>query len=687
MFGIKVSSWTKVHWRFILYSLIVFIAAFSIKYVYLQERIQLPDFQHPLLDSKYHEEWATGLAFGEYNGELSRIRREPYFRAPLYPYFIAAVYRLLQHDAYTLLLVQILIGSVSALLMFLFTRAVFGFPTAAISIVIYLGYWPITYFECERLIPVLLIFLDLCLLLALINAGRKRKAMHWGIAGIFLGLSSIARPNILIVIPFIIIWIIKRTRKSSKTLLHTVFFLGAIAAVILPVTLRNIMMGNDLVLISSQGGVNFYIGNNPESNGVRAVVPGTRADWWGGFNDTNNIAEESLGRKLRPSEISRYWYKRGISFIVKDPSKALKLYLRKAILLFSNGEISNNTQIYFQRMRSRTLSALVVNFSVILSFSVLGLFLFVKRKRCINNSINSNEALLPYYLALPYAFSVLLFIITSRYRIPIVIFLIPGCAYGILCLVKLLQRRNWTVFCKYLLLVGGISFASLLNPFHVGSLATPRGYYSLGVSYTNTDLAKAIDAFDKSIAEDPTYAPAWKMRGWVYYQLDRPQEAISDLNKACSIDSEFVDAFFTLGVVLQNSGLHAKAGKAYKRVIELQPNHLKALNNYADVLMRESKYDDAVIYLRRALDIDSSYANSIYGMGFYYEMKGEFEAAISNYKQVLHMKAARLQLVVLLLKLNRIGEALELVEKLEYTYPNAEDIGMLRKLVLRLEKK
>ncbi len=92
---------------------------------------------------------------------------------------------------------------------------------------------------------------------------------------------------------------------------------------ILPVTLANTLSG-DFVLIASQGGVNFYIGNNPESDALRAVVPGTRTDWWGGYNDAIFMAEEALGRKLKPSEVSRYWYGRGLEFLWVFPRQSGK---------------------------------------------------------------------------------------------------------------------------------------------------------------------------------------------------------------------------------------------------------------------------------------------------------------------------------------------------------------------------
>ncbi len=51
--------------------------------------------------------------------------------------------------------------------------------------------------------------------------------------------------------------------------------LGAILA-IAPVTARNWIQGRELVLISSNGGINLYLGNNPRHDETVGLRPGPR---------------------------------------------------------------------------------------------------------------------------------------------------------------------------------------------------------------------------------------------------------------------------------------------------------------------------------------------------------------------------------------------------------------------------
>ena len=209
------------------------------------------------------------------------------------------------------------------------------------------------------------------------------------------------------------------TRSSGSKRLFAALALGTLAAV-LPVTIRNRVVGKDIVPIAWQDGGNFYIGNNPESNGTTAVIPGTRADWWGGFDDWRRIAIEDEGRGLQPSEISRYWYRRGFDFLAHDPGAATRLYVRKLQLLLGNGEASNQEQMYFERNRSAVLSRLPVNFAMILALSAFGLVWLLR--------VRDRRALIMHAMAATYALSVLIFFVSSRHRLPFAVFLIPGAA-------------------------------------------------------------------------------------------------------------------------------------------------------------------------------------------------------------------------------------------------------------------
>jgi tetratricopeptide (TPR) repeat protein len=606
------------------------------------------------------------LAFDRWAPQIEALRHLPYFKAPFYPLFMAAVYRTLGHDPFRLLLVQVVVGSGSVLLMFALVRRLFGERAAWIAALLQIGYWPFTLFECERLIPVVLIFLDLSMTILLVEAGRRRKPWLWASAGAVTGLSAIARPNILAVVPFVVWWIHERVdgRRVSRWAVP-VFFAG-LAAVVLPVTVRNAVVGKDFVLIASQGGVNFYIGNNPSSNGIAAVVPGTRPDWWGGYRDSHCVAERALGRKLRESEISGYWYRRGLEFILHHPLRAAKLYFRKALLLLCDVEVSNNFQIYFRRRRSEVLRLLPGNWAILLAFALLGLLEIrkerpdrgdrlhrrVRSKGCskrLHDRVR-HERLLPYGLALFYAGSIWIFFVTSRFRLPVALFLVPGAAFGCLRLTDAVANATrgtgrWSALRKSAAVLAVLVLSSL-DPYDVKSVSESRGYYELGVAYHPIDLDRAYEAATRSIEADSTYAAAWLLRGCIAADRGELVSAAADFRRACRIDPTFEDAHYALGVVYDAMGRRKAAMRAYGRAIALRPDHARALVNLANDLMREGRFETAVRYLLRALRAAPEYPNAHFGMGLYMEWKGDLERALEHYARARGMPMARRRMAV-----------------------------------------
>ncbi|MFC1706440.1 glycosyltransferase family 39 protein, partial [Planctomycetota bacterium] len=310
---------------------VVFAAALAVRLLYLCFLSQSPLFDSPTMDPAIHDDWAYGLA-----GRGPGPSDAAYLRAPLYPYFLSLFYRLFDRSFSTYVLMRIgqhLLGAVSCALIYLLALRLHGRREAMVASAIAILYWPFVYFEGELLIPALLIPLILAGFVVVLAALRKGEPLLFFAGGVFFGLAAITRPNILLYFPILAVYVFARRAgvlNRNAGLRDSGLLALGIMGCILPVTVRNYVVGDDLVLISSQAGVNFYIGNNELSDAKTAVVPGTRATWWGGYLDTVRIAERNAGRTLRPSEVSQYWFRKGLRFLADHPGKAAKLYVKKA---------------------------------------------------------------------------------------------------------------------------------------------------------------------------------------------------------------------------------------------------------------------------------------------------------------------------------------------------------------------
>ena len=85
-----------------------------------------------------------------------------------------------------------------------------------------------------------------------------------------MGLAALARPNALLLAPMLLVWLLWSLRERlsfARRLALAAALSAGVALLVLPATARNYAVGGDLTLITSSGGSNFFVGNNPEANG------------------------------------------------------------------------------------------------------------------------------------------------------------------------------------------------------------------------------------------------------------------------------------------------------------------------------------------------------------------------------------------------------------------------------------
>src|SRR5262249_31774365 len=133
-----------------------------------------------------------------------------------------------------------------------------------------------------------------------------------------------------------------RGERAKSWITRLVITAVACAIPIAPVMIRNYMVAKAIVPVGASGGGNFWIGNNPNSDGSTAIVPGTRADWWGGYFDAIAMAEKDAGHKLNLAQVSDYYFAKGKQFIREHPDEAWPLMWKKFRMYWGAGERAND---------------------------------------------------------------------------------------------------------------------------------------------------------------------------------------------------------------------------------------------------------------------------------------------------------------------------------------------------------
>jgi Flp pilus assembly protein TadD len=337
------------------------------------------------------------------------------------------------------------------------------------------------------------------------------------------------------------------------------------------------------VLISWQGGLNFYLGNHPGADGWSATAPGIRKDWWGGYEDGIRIPSRALGGKPSYREISAYWFRRGFDFMRDHPGEALRLLGRKAYLLFYGAELSNNQILSFSGRYSRVFRNLPLAFGVIAPLSLVGALLLGRDRR---------RSLLLLYL-LTYGSTLVLFFVCSRFRIPLMPFFLIFGAAGLVGTARALRRAPGRGAA---LLAGILLLTALLN--HDFGVVPPVnlawGYEGEGVSLLRQGrFEEAADRFRKAIENDPRSPQAHHDLGVALREAGRPEDALPCFRKAIELDPRNAEAYNNLALTLSRLGREEEAIAVYREGLGVDPRHAGLHVNLAMLLHNLGRYGEA----------------------------------------------------------------------------------------------
>lgn len=513
-----------------------------------------PTHLQPAMDSLYHLEWARAFAAGE---EFEKMAGRPFFRAPLYIWMLGAVLKVSGESLLAARLFQSLLGGATTLLVYLIGKRAFDARTGLLASLLAATYWVLIYFDAELLIPTLAIPLDLLAILLCLGLSSAPRPARAGSAGLVWGLSAIARPNVLLFMPFLALWILLRPRaqgtadgrRGPLAWVPALAFSAGLMAPILPLTAFNALARDDLVLISTQAGVNLYIGNNPQSDGVTAIVPGTPGGWWPGYHAAIAQAEQAEGRALKASEVSAHYSARAREFLLSEPGAAMALMARKLRLFWNSWEIGNNHELrFFARRFGSFVPWLSVGFPFLAGAGLLGLVLAAARR----------GEHFPLWGFLPiYMVGVVVFFVCARFRAPVLPILMIYGAHAVFWSVDRVRSGRMLAGLAPWTLAVALGCFSFVKPSYVKA-DDSNGWMQLGTAeLKRNDETLAREHFERSLAINPNNLYALIQLAKLERARGRGEAALGHLEKAIALHPRKTDGIEQLLDTLLSLKRHA----------------------------------------------------------------------------------------------------------------------------------
>src|SRR5437879_7043604 len=254
-----------------------------------------PWFDHLVVDPDYYAEWARRIAAGDWLGD------RPFYMDPLYPYFLAVVYRVWGRDLLLVRLLQVALAAGSCALVTVVGRRVAGPVVGLLAAFAFALYKPDIFYVAEVDKTCLSVFLTTAALA--LAFGRSLAARL--ATGLALGLAALTRANFLLFAPLGFAALLLLDRRALAALV----FAAGLAVVLVPVAARNRHLSGEWVLTTSQAGQNFYTGNNPTNPwGAYGALPFVRSNPHFEEADFRAAAEARIGHPLGPHDVSRFWF-------------------------------------------------------------------------------------------------------------------------------------------------------------------------------------------------------------------------------------------------------------------------------------------------------------------------------------------------------------------------------------------
>ncbi|MFN2370860.1 MAG: hypothetical protein ABR506_06845, partial [Candidatus Krumholzibacteriia bacterium] len=318
----------------------ILLAAAAVRLVFLVELARTDLAAIHLLDAETYHTWALRLVAGDFGWH------ETYWMGPLYPHLVALVYLLLGPGGVAVPALQLaatvlnvwLVHRLALVLLRSGGEDRIARPAALVAATLYAGHGPPVFYAGLLLMATLVTTLLLLVALQAVRAQSAPTLRRWFGLGLLVGLTGLARGNVLLLVAALPLLLVGRADVPVRRRLALAAMLAAGAlAMVAPVTLRNVLVARDFTLLTSNGGVNLYIGQLLHGEG--AFTPALQRPDAENDPSLELSLENEFGRDLKGSEVSRILARRAWRTFRENLEQMPRLYLLKTWRFWSGYEL------------------------------------------------------------------------------------------------------------------------------------------------------------------------------------------------------------------------------------------------------------------------------------------------------------------------------------------------------------
>jgi len=545
--------------------ILILLAALVVRILALLSIGQTIYYDFLLWDERIYHDWAVSLADGTYQSD------SVYEISPLPAYLFALLYRIFGPHHLAVRIMNLLLGTLSCLVIYLAGKEMFDRRTGLFSAGIAALYAPLILYSTVPMKTALSVLLFLtCIWLSLL-AIRKASWAYALIAGITAAAALNVRPNYMILIPATVlvlgIWGHRLGHSRRRICLNIAAYLIAVIVAVVPVVCRNYRAAGEPVLLTSQMGFNLYIGNNMDEDDpfYRPVPFATTSPYEQGRQFTIEAGRRT-GTKISSSEASGYWTLESIKRAAKHPGPTIYRLFQKTLVLLNRYEAADHYSLEFINDFAYVYKFPFLNFWMVFPFICMSIVLLIR---------SSKQAQAILFLTVTGACVLVVFYTTARYRLPFVVVLFPFAAKGILDARDFLrQRRHWA------LVASGCAFiaAGIIQFLPVRGTGDMTAYLNTH-AFVSMDQGRVDDALShwkaSSEARGAYSGFANQSLARIYFNRGDYEKAVQYLNKVRSDSFTAAFKYELKGDMMMRKRDVPAAIEAYRKSIDINSGRLE----------------------------------------------------------------------------------------------------------------
>jgi tetratricopeptide (TPR) repeat protein len=188
-------------------------------------------------------------------------------------------------------------------------------------------------------------------------------------------------------------------------------------------------------------------------------------------------------------------------------------------------------------------------------------------------------------------------------------------------------------------------------------------------------LDQSIMHLSKGVEILPEYSEAWRHLGIAYKEQENYPAAVAALEKARSYkEFDSADMFATAGLCYGKIGRYSEALTDLNRALSMNPDDPESNNNKGLYLFESGMIDSSIIYFNKAIVLKSNFHQAYYNKGNTFARKGDYMEALRLYAKALEINPSSVDALMnsgnCYAVMNQLPQALEYFKRVEKLEPN-----------------